>query len=141
LPEHLARLRAADLFLDTFPYNAHATALDALWAGLPVLTCEGRGFAGRVASSLLHTLGLPQLITGSLAQYEDTAAALAADPPRLMALRSMLAQARSTTALFDTARYARNIESAYEQIYERYHSRDAPAHINEPQAPEVPCRP
>ena len=78
LPEHLVRLRAADLFLDTLPYNAHATALDALWTGLPLLTCEGQGFAGRVAASLLRTIGLPQLITESISQYEETATALAA---------------------------------------------------------------
>jgi predicted O-linked N-acetylglucosamine transferase (SPINDLY family) len=141
LPAHVARLRAADLFLDTFPYNAHATALDALWAGLPVLTCEGQGFASRVASSLLRTLRVPQLITGSLAQYEDTATALAADAARLMQLRVTIAQARSTTALFDTARYARNLESAYEQVHDRYHAGAAPAHINEPRPPEVPRRP
>jgi protein O-GlcNAc transferase len=135
LPEHVARLRTADLFLDTFPYNAHATALDALWAGLPVLTCEGQGFASRVASSLLRTVGLPQLITGSIAQYEDTATALAADAARLRQLRATLAQARSTAALFDTARYARNLESAYEQIHDRHHSGAAPAHINEPWPP------
>jgi len=141
LPEHVARLRTADLFLDTFPYNAHATALDALWAGLPVLTCEGQGFASRVASSLLRTVGLPHLITGSIAQYEDTATALAADAARLMQLRATLAQARWTTALFDTARYARNLESAYEQIHDRYHSGAAPAHINEPRPLQLLCRP
>ncbi len=141
LPEHVARLRAADLFLDTFPYNAHATALDALWAGLPVLTREGRGFASRVASSLLRTLGLPQLITDSISQYEATAAELAADSERRQALRAMLAQSRPTTALFDTARYAGNLESAYEQILERHQSGGAPAHINEPRPLEVKCRP
>jgi predicted O-linked N-acetylglucosamine transferase (SPINDLY family) len=132
LPEHLARLRAADLFLDTLPYNAHATALDALWAGLPLLTCEGEGFAGRVAASLLRTIGLPQLITASISQYEDMATALAEDPGRLSGIRQQLAQNRSTTALFDTERYTKNLEAAYQQIHERYHSGLAPAHINEP---------
>ena len=134
LPEHLARVRAADLFLDTLPYNAHATALDALWAGLPLLTCEGQGFAGRVAASLLRTIGLPQLITSSISQYEDLAIALAADPGRLSGIRQQLAQNRSTTALFDTERYTKNLEAAYQQIHERYHSGVAPNHINEPVA-------
>ena len=131
LPEHLARLRVADLFLDTLPYNAHATALDALWAGLPVLTCEGQGFAGRVAASLLRTIGLPQLITGSVSQYEDMAFRLAADPDLLSSVRQQLAQNRSTNALFDTDRYAKNLEAAYQQIHERYHSGAAPEHVND----------
>ncbi len=130
-PEHLARLRAADLFLDTLPYNAHATALDALWATLPVLTCEGQGFAGRVAASLLRTVDLPDLITGSLSQYEDMASRLAEDPAGLAQLRRRLAQNRSSTPLFDTQRYTRNLEAAYEQIHERHHSGAAPEHVNE----------
>jgi predicted O-linked N-acetylglucosamine transferase (SPINDLY family) len=129
LPEHLARLRAADLFLDTLPYNAHSTALDALWAGVPVLTCEGLGFAGRVAASLLRTIALPQLITSSISQYQDMATELAADPERLLGIRQQLARNRSTTALFNTERYTRNLEAAYQKIYERYHSGDAPEHI------------
>jgi protein O-GlcNAc transferase len=131
LPEHLARLRAADLFLDTLPYNAHATAVDALWAGLPVLTCEGQSFAARVAASLLRTLEVPELITGSSSQYEETAIGLAQHPVRLLQLRTRLAQNRSCTALFDTARYTRNLEAAYEQIYQRYHADAPPEHINE----------
>src|SRR4029077_8975589 len=75
--EHLARLRAADLFLDTLPYNAHSTAIDALWAGLPVLTCTGHSFAGRVATSLLDALGMSELITNSLQDYEELALRLA----------------------------------------------------------------
>ncbi len=129
LPEHLARLRTADLFLDTLPYNAHATALDALWAGVPVLTCEGQGFAGRVAASLLRTIGLPQLITGSISRYEDMARELAADPAVLSSIRRQLAQSRATTALFDTERYAKNLEAAYQQIYERYRAELPPDHI------------
>lgn len=131
LPEHLARLGAADLFLDTLPYNAHASALDALWATLPVLTCEGQGFAGRVAASLLRTVGLPELITGSLAQYEDTASQLAEEPERLAQLRGRLAQNRSSTPLFDTEKYTRSLEAAYEHIYDRYRSGAAPEHVNE----------
>jgi predicted O-linked N-acetylglucosamine transferase (SPINDLY family) len=132
LPEHVARLRIADLFMDTFPYNAHATALDALWAGLPVLTRAGQGFASRVAASLLHTIGLPELITDSISQYEDLAVALAADPARLAQLRAKLSKQRLTSALFDTERYTRNLEAAYQQIHARYHSGAAPIHVDEP---------
>jgi predicted O-linked N-acetylglucosamine transferase (SPINDLY family) len=131
LPEHLARLRVAGLFLDTLPYNAHATALDALWAGLPVLTRAGQGFAARVAASLLRTVGLAPLITESSAQYEDSAVELATEPARLAELRALLARSRSTAALFDTERYTRNLEAAFQQIYDRYHSDAPPCHINE----------
>jgi predicted O-linked N-acetylglucosamine transferase (SPINDLY family) len=131
LPEHLARLRAGDLFLDTFPYNAHATALDALWAGLPVLTYAGEAFASRVAASLLRAIGLPELIAGSLSEYEEMAADLAADPARLGTIRRTLAQNRLGAPLFDTARYARDLEAAYEVVYDRYHTGSAPAHVNE----------
>jgi predicted O-linked N-acetylglucosamine transferase (SPINDLY family) len=129
LAEHLARLRAADLFLDTFPYNAHATALDALWAGVPLLTYSGESFASRVAASLLRTVGLPELIASSPSQYEEKAAELAADPARLGQLRRKLAM--RDTPLFDTEHYTRNLEAAYEMIYERHHSGSPPAHINE----------
>jgi predicted O-linked N-acetylglucosamine transferase (SPINDLY family) len=129
LPEHLARLRAADLFLDTLPYNAHATALDALWAGVPLLTYPGESFASRVASSLLRTAGLPELIAASPAEYEDKACGLADHPTRLRDLRHALAQ--RATPLFDTNRYTRNLEAAYQTIYDRYRSGEAPAHINE----------
>jgi predicted O-linked N-acetylglucosamine transferase (SPINDLY family) len=129
LPEHLARLRAADLFLDTFPYNAHVTALDALWAGVPVLTYPGESFASRVAASLVRTVGLPELIAGSPSQYEETAVELAADPVRLGQLRHKLAL--RDTPLFDTEHYARNLEAVYETIYERHHSGSPPGHINE----------
>lgn len=131
LPEHLARLRSADLFLDTFPYNAHATAIDALWTGLPVVTYAGQSFASRVAASLLHTLELPQLITCSLAEYEDLASSLVTDQEQLRQLRNSLAQNRSTSSLFDTAQYARNLEAAYETVYDRYLSGAEPDHINE----------
>jgi len=131
LPEHLARLRAADLFLDTFPFNAHSSSLDALWAGLPVLTCEGKSFPSRVAASLLRATGAPGLIAGSLSEYEDMAADLAADASRLKQIRGMLALNRSAAPLFDTARYARNLEVAYEVVYERYHSGAALGHVNE----------
>lgn len=111
--DHLARYRIADLFLDTFPYNAHTTAADALMSGCPLVTCMGNAFPARVAGSLLHQVGLPELATSSLAEYEELAGALAADPLRLRAIRDRLAQARHTSPLFDTARYCRNLEAAY----------------------------
>lgn len=115
--EHLARLGLADLFLDTLPVNAHTTAGDALWAGLPVLTRLGDSLIGRVAASLLRAVGLPELITDSLEAYEETALRLARDPEALSALRARLAANRRTEPLFDTARFARSIEAAYTQIY------------------------
>jgi protein O-GlcNAc transferase len=120
LDEHLARHRQADLFLDTLPYNAHTTASDALWAGLPVLTCMGSAFAGRVAGSLLHAIGLPELITHRVEDYEALALELARAPNLLRDLRTRLAQNRTVFPLFDTARFRRHIESAYIQMWERY---------------------
>jgi predicted O-linked N-acetylglucosamine transferase (SPINDLY family)/SAM-dependent methyltransferase len=111
--DHLARHRLADLFLDTLPYNAHTTASDALWTGLPVLTCAGEAFAGRVAGSLLYAIGLPELVTQSLDEYEALALRLAQDPAMLGTLREKLAHNRFSTPLFDIERYARNIETAY----------------------------
>ena len=116
---HLARYRLADLFLDTLPYNAHATACDALWAGLPVLTCRGRGFAGLVGASLLGALGLPELIAENLPDYERLALDLVRDPPRLMELRARLARLRTESPLFDTARYCRQLEAAYTTMWTR----------------------
>jgi predicted O-linked N-acetylglucosamine transferase (SPINDLY family) len=129
LPEHLSRLKAADLFLDTFPYNAHATAMDALWVGVPLLTYAGQSFASRVAASLLCTAGLPEFVAGSLAQYEEKAVEAAKDSIGIRAARRKLAQ--RDTALFDTEMYTRNIEVAYEAIYERYRLGLSAAHINE----------
>lgn len=113
MEDHLARHRLADLFLDTLPYNAHTTASDALWAGLPVITCAGDTFASRVAGSLLHAIGLPELVTHTLADYENLALHLARNPAELSAVRDKLARNRLTTPLFDTDRYTRNIEAAY----------------------------
>jgi predicted O-linked N-acetylglucosamine transferase (SPINDLY family) len=110
---HLARHRLADLFLDTLPYNAHATAADALWAGLPLLTCKGDAFAGRVAASLLHAIGLPELVTENLADYEALALSLAQDPARLKALKEKLAANQTSAPLFDADRFRRGIEDAY----------------------------
>ena len=111
-PTHLARHALADLFLDTAPYNAHATACDALWAGLPVLTCRGTAFAGRVAASLLTAAGLPELIAETPEDYETMALTLARDPARLKALRARLVN-RATSPLFDVAQFTRNIEALY----------------------------
>jgi predicted O-linked N-acetylglucosamine transferase (SPINDLY family) len=118
LAAHLARHRLADLFLDTLPYNAHTTTSDALWAGLPVVTCLGRSFAGRVAASLLHAAGLPELVTETMEEYEYLALRLARDRSFLHLLRNRLEQNRSSCALFDTDRFRRNIEAAYTQMWE-----------------------
>jgi predicted O-linked N-acetylglucosamine transferase (SPINDLY family) len=117
--DHLARLKLADLFLDTLPYNAHATAADALWAGLPVLTCMGERFAGRVAASLLRAVGLAELITDSLDGYEAKARELARDPAALDAIKATLQRNRATHSLFDTAGFTRNLEKAYVTMWER----------------------
>jgi predicted O-linked N-acetylglucosamine transferase (SPINDLY family) len=116
--QHLARYRVADLFLDTLPYNAHTTASDALWAGLPVLTCEGDSFAARVASSLLRTIGAGELVTTSLEEYEIVARNVALDRAALTRLRARLEAARVDNPLFNTVRYARHLESAYERMVE-----------------------
>jgi predicted O-linked N-acetylglucosamine transferase (SPINDLY family) len=116
-PLHLARYRLADLFLDTLVYNAHTGTSDALWAGLPVLTCPGRTFATRVASSLLRAAGLPQLIAPDLPTYEDIAVGLAQHPERLRALERELSEKRLTCALFDAKRYVRHLEAAYENMF------------------------
>jgi predicted O-linked N-acetylglucosamine transferase (SPINDLY family) len=124
--EHLARHRAADLFLDTLPYNAHTTASDSLWAGLPVLTCAGTTFAGRVAGSLLGAAGLPELVTGSLPEYEALALALARDPGRLQGLRDKLARNRAAAPLFDTDRFRRGLEAAYAAMWENWQRGESP---------------
>ena len=129
LAEHLARHRRADLFLDTYPCNAHTTASDALWAGLPVLTLCGESFASRVAASLLSAIQLPELITATQEEYETLAVALAQNPDKLSAIRQKLEQNRLTTPLFDTKLFARHIEAAYTAMYERYHEGLPPEHI------------
>gem|GEM_PF-131103 len=121
LAEHLARHRLADLFLDTWPYNAHTTASDALWAGLPVVTYCGGSFAARVGASLLEAIGLPELITTTQQDYEALALALALDPERLGRLRQKLAANRLTEPLFDCQRFTKHLELAYEQIVQRHH--------------------
>ena len=116
---HLARLAAADLFLDTAPYNAHNTATEALWAGVPLVTCTGKSMAARVATSVLAAAGLPELAVGSRADYETLALSLARQPARLAALRAKLVASRATSALFDLTGYCRNLEAAYVAMMER----------------------
>jgi predicted O-linked N-acetylglucosamine transferase (SPINDLY family) len=125
-PDHLARQRLADLFLDTDPYNAHTTCSDALWVGLPVVTCLGKTFSARVAASLLHAVGLPELVTHSLEEYEQLALSLARDPQRLAALKAKLAKNRDTAPLFDTALFARHLEAAYTTMWERHEAGQEP---------------
>jgi protein O-GlcNAc transferase len=137
LPEHLARIGLADLFLDTLPYNAHTTASDALWAGLPVLTCIGQSFAARVAASLLEAIGLPELITTSQQDYEDLAVELANTPDRLRLIKDKLARNRLAAPLFDSKRFSSHIEAAYEAMYERFCAGLPPEHIS--LAPDGPA--
>jgi len=129
---HLARLRLADLVLDTLPYGAHTTASDALWAGVPVLTCIGSSFAGRVAASLLTAAGLPELITQSAFEYETMAQKLAAAPALLSKIRDKLARNRKSCALFDTVRMTRNLEAAYVEMWERHRRGESPASFGLP---------
>ena len=129
MPEHLARHRAADLFIDTLPYNAHTTASDALWVGLPVLTRIGQSFAARVAASLLNAAGLPELIATTQEQYEAKAVELAGTPGQLAELKERLHRNRLTMPLFDTEQFAVHLENAYTQMYERYLSNLSPEHI------------
>jgi protein O-GlcNAc transferase len=130
LAEHLARHRLADLFLDTLPYNAHTTGSDALWAGLPLLTCRGDTFAGRVGASLLNAVQLPELITTSLDAYEEAAVSLARDPAKLAVIKRKLAEHRLTTALFDTELFAKGMEKAYAAMYDRHKAALGPDHID-----------
>jgi FkbM family methyltransferase len=124
---HLARLRLADICLDTSPYNGHATACDALWAGVPVITCPGGAFPGRVAASLLHAVEMPDLITESFAEYEDLARSLAQNPERLAAVRTRLSHKRDRAPLFDTAGFTRNLEAAYTEMWARQQAGLMPA--------------
>jgi protein O-GlcNAc transferase len=127
--EHLARHRVADLFLDTLPYNAHTTASDALWSGLPVLTRIGETFAGRVAASLLNAIGLSELITTTPEAYEGLAIELATNPEELAKIKRKLASNRLTTPLFDTQLFTKHIEAAYARMCELYQADLSPDHI------------
>ena len=120
IEDHLARYRLADLFLDTTPYNAHTTTSDVLRAGLPVLTCMGKAFAGRVAGSLLHAVGLPEMVTNSLEEYEALALQLAREPDTLKGIKEKLKRNLSSSPLYDTGTYCRNLEAAYTGLWEHY---------------------
>jgi predicted O-linked N-acetylglucosamine transferase (SPINDLY family) len=130
LEDHLARHHTANVFLDAFPCNAHTTASDALWAGLPVLTLMGQSFASRVAASLLTAIGLPELITSSLQEYEALAIELAKNPEKLTVLKQKLISNRLTTPLFDTPLFTKDLERVYMKMYERYQADLQPAYIN-----------
>ena len=129
LPEHLARHRQADLFLDTSPYNAHTTASDALWAGLPVLTLMGGSFASRVAASLLNAIDLPELIASTQEEYEALAIELAMNPNKLEDIKLKLHSNRMITPLFDTPLFTKNLEAAYIKMMEQYQADLQPDHI------------
>ena len=118
--DHLARLSSADLFLDTLPFNAHTTAIDALKAGLPLLACTGEAFAGRVSSSLLNAIGLPELIVKTMGEYERIAIGLATNPDKLMELKLKLQKNRATAPLFNTRLFVDNLESVYMKMYHAY---------------------
>jgi predicted O-linked N-acetylglucosamine transferase (SPINDLY family) len=122
---HLKRLSLADLFLDSLPFNAGTTASDSLWAGVPLITCAGRSFAGRMSGSLLRALGLPELIAEDASAFEELAVNLANNPEALGALREKLAAQRLSQPLFDTALYARHLESAFSTMLAQ-HSRGEP---------------
>ncbi|MDE4134878.1 tetratricopeptide repeat protein [Phaeobacter sp. QD34_3] len=130
--EHLARHRVADLFLDTFTMNAHTTASDALWAGLPVLTMPGRQFASRVGASLVSAVGLPEMIVKTEAEYEEKALTLAHDLEALAALRGKLMRTRLSSPLFDTEGFARDLEQGFDMIFDRYLKGLPPAHVDVP---------
>jgi len=127
LPQHLARHALADLFLDTLPYNAHTTASDSLWSGVPIVTVLGATFAGRVAASLLGAVGLPELVTTNIEEYEQLAIKLASDRELLQSIRRKLAQNRRTHPLFDTERFRRHLEAAYARMWDTW-QRGQPAH-------------
>jgi len=127
LEDHLTRQQCADLFLDNIPCSAHTTASDALWVGLPLITCLGNTFAGRVAGSLLYAHGLPELITENLADYEKLALGLAQSPEKLAAVREKVIAHRETAALFDTKTFAKHLESAYRTIWQKHQDGDEPA--------------
>jgi predicted O-linked N-acetylglucosamine transferase (SPINDLY family) len=126
---YLATHRLADLYLDTFPYNAHSMASESLWAGLPLITLIGKSFHTRVAASILNAINLPELITNSLEEYEKLAIELALNPQKLKNIKNKLNSNIKTAPLFDTPPYTKNLESAYKKMYERYQSDQKPDHI------------
>ena len=137
-PEHLARLALADLFLDTLPFNGGTTASDALWAGLPVLTCAGASYAGRMAGSLLRAVGLPELVTTTLAHYESLAARLLAAPAVLAECRARLVAGRRSSLLFDTRRFTAHLEAAYLEMWRRHERGEAPSTFSVSPQPPAP---
>ena len=118
--EHLARHKLADLFLDTFNFNAHSTASDALWAGLPIITKKGEQFVARAAASMLNAVGLPEMITKTEKDYEELALKLATDKPLLSSIREKLANNRLSKPLFNTEKYTKDLEKAFEKAYTHY---------------------
>jgi protein O-GlcNAc transferase len=134
--EHLARLSRADLFLDCFGCNAHATASDALWAGVPVLTVPGRGFAARVGASVTNSVGLHDMVVATREDYERLALELARNPARLADVKSRLAHNRTIMPLFDSERFTRHIESGFTLAFDRYRAGLEPDHIEVPRLPE-----
>jgi hypothetical protein len=130
MEDHLARYVLADLFLDTYPYNAHTTAIDSLKMGIPVLTLMGQSFASRVAASLLNAINLPELITDNRDDYESLAIALGNNPQRLKAIKQKLSDNRLSTSLFDTELFTRNLERAYIRMHERHLKGLPPEFIN-----------
>ena len=127
--QYVARFHAADLYLDTLPHNGGVPVADALAAGLPVLTCAGGTFVGRMSATRLKALGLPELITTSLASYEEQAITLAQSPERIAALKEKLAQNSASEALFDIGRYTASLQDAYGRIYARSRAGLEPDHI------------
>ena len=127
--EYLMRMSTADLFLDTFTYNAGAIANDALWCGLPVLTLQGQSYVARMASSLLTAIGLPELITTSADEYEQLALDLATNPEKLSVIKDRLSTERDNSVLFDTGQFTKDIETAYRRMYDRYFNGETPAHL------------
>jgi predicted O-linked N-acetylglucosamine transferase (SPINDLY family) len=123
---HLSRLRLADLFLDTLPYNSHTSTCDALFAGVPLVTCPGDTFAGRVAASALKAHGVPELIAESLSGYEEIARSIAQDPQKAASLKNKVARHRGTHALFDTARFTRHLERAFSGMWQRHRRGEPP---------------
>ncbi|RYE52905.1 MAG: hypothetical protein EOP18_09975 [Rhizobiaceae bacterium] len=134
--DHLARLRQADLFLDCFTCNAHATASDALWAGVPVLTAPGRSFTARVGASVAQAIGLPELIAASRDDYERIALELATDRARLTEIKSQLAHNRNVMPLFDSERFTLHMETAFEIAWDRQQNGLDPDHIEVPALPK-----
>jgi predicted O-linked N-acetylglucosamine transferase (SPINDLY family) len=129
MEDHLARYALADLFLDTYPYNAHTTALDSLKGAVPVLTLMGPSFASRVAASLLNAIELPELITNTQEEYEALAIELATNPRMLAGIKLKLTNNRETAPLFNTPLFTKNLESSYIKMMQRYRADLQPDHI------------